>query len=862
MMKITTKNLQTMTKEQVYEIILPSVYQIYNQYKYAKINEADYTNLVLAEIEASKDEYTGSPSYLTYMKKALRRRISGYIAKKISTPGEACHIINDYIDEKIAPTFAENEILTYFDKLSKFLETYDFFPEPDILIDLLKNNKTLTKMAQTIFEKNKDEIIAGKIDTVFNNDFLIETVETYCMLEKIEIKEAVANIEYDVGYIGTDITKQTLRDIRQYKLLTPEEEKELAKRVAEGDQEARKIFIESNLRLVTSRAYKYLNNGVEYLDLVQEGMFGLMKAVDRYDVSKGYKFSTYAMNWINQSIKRAIDDQGSTIRLPVHVHEQLRLYRRVAGILKRELNRNPTMEEIAEATGLSLAQVKNLSTSDISMISLNEPLRNKKNEESDEMGDFIPNSEAEVFETVSDSVLAEEVNNLLTKSGLNEREKLVLTYRYGLNGVSVMTLEEIGQQLNITRERVRQIEARAIKRLRNSRYIKDFAVYMDHPTEAKKTIDICRKLYATQTSDSHIRYKLLLRDGTLERLKEMSASTIDSATETEENTEKHQPDNSYLALETTTETGENTMENKDKRKKTLSEILEIDTETMKKLVSHLSEEETQILISRYGENLEEYRNTSLQEKERAQLYSCILPKLRRWIEKGGPNPQKGRRNKSIKSPETVEKSASLAGNTQNNSQNSVENYKENTKVLTENVEKTTNISEIIPKKVENTPIPVTNEKSSEINSEKSTDHVDRIQEKPKIEQISVIEKEDCERMLCLLRMPAFIDMMKETDPKTAIIMGLRIGYVDEKCFTKEAIANFLGMTEEEVSESIRKGVNIYKNNFDKFIDKLIDGSIDSVNTPEANYSVSTTNEQPTPQEKVPYTKIKLATEKN
>lgn len=662
------------------------------------------------------------------------------------------------------------------------------------------------------------------------------------MLEKIEIKEAVANIEYDVGYIGTDITKQTLRDIRQYKLLTPDEEKELAKRVAEGDLEARKLFIESNLRLVTSRAYKYLNNGLEYLDLVQEGMFGLMKAVDRYDVSKGYKFSTYATNWINQSIKRAIDDQSSTIRLPVHARKHLRLYKRVAGILKKELNRNPTKEEIAEATGLSLIQVKNLSTSDISMISLNEPLRNKKNEESDEMGDFIPNSEAEVFETVSDSILAEEVNNLLTKAGLKEKEKLILTHRYGLNGVPIMTLEALGQQLNITRERVRQIEARAIKRLRNSRYIKDFAVYMDHPSEAKRAIDIFRELYVTQTSDSHIRYKLLLRDGTLERIREMSASTIDSTTETEGNTEKQQPDNSYLTLETTTETGENTVGNKGKRKKTLSEILEIDTETIKKLVSHLSEEETQILVSRYGESLEEYSNTTLLGKERTQLYSTILPKLRRWIEKGGPNPPKGRTNKLKESTTKVENIPVERTEKDDNPLIPVESPNGKSKNSTENVE--------------NTPIPTAKEKSSEINPEKFTDSVDRIQEKPKIEQISVIEKEDCERMLCLLRMPAFIDMMKETDPKTAIIMGLRIGYVDEKCFTKEAIANFLGMTEDEVSDSIRKGVNIYKKNFDKFIDRLIDGSTDSTNTPEANYTISST--KITPNQETPTQKIKTS----
>lgn len=146
--------------------------------------------------------------------------------------------------------------------------------------------------------------------------------------------------------------------------------------------------------------------------------------------------------------------------------------------------------------------------------------------------------------------------------------------------------------------------------------------------------------------------------------------------------------------------------------------------------------------------------------------------------------------------------------------------------------------------MENTPIPVTKGKYSEPNLEKSTDSVDRIQEKPKIEQVSVIEKEDYERMLCLLRKQVFIDMMKETKPKTAIIMGLRIGYVDEKCFTKEAIANFLGMTEDEVSDFIRKGVNIYKKNFDKFIDKLIDGSTDSTNTPKANYTISSTKITP------------------
>lgn len=320
---------------------------------------------------------------------------------------------------------------------------------------------------------------------------------------------------------------------------------------------------------------------------------------------------------------------------------------------------------------------------------------------------------------------------------------------------------------------------------------------MDHPTEAKKSIDIFRKLYATHTNDSHNRYKLLLRDGTLERIREMSASIIDST-----------------------------------------------TETIKKLVSHLSEEETQILVSRYGESLEEYNNTNLQEKERTQLYSSILPKLRRWLEKGGPNPQKGSTKKLKESTTKLENIPIERTEKDDNPLIPVESPNKKPKDFTENVEKSLNISETMPKKVENTTIPVTKEKYSEPNLEKSTDSVDRIQEKPKIEQVSIIEKEDCERMLCLLRMPAFIDMMKEIDPKTAIIMGLRIGYVDEKCFTKEAIANFLGMTEDEVSDSIRKGVNIYKKNFAKFIDKLIDGNIDSANTPEANYTISSTKITP------------------
>ena len=271
-----------------------------------------------------------------------------------------------------------------------------------------------------------------------------------------------------------DPVKMYLKEIGRVPLLKPEDEPEIAKRIEEGDEEARSILISSNLRLVVSIAKKYVGRGMLFLDLIQEGNMGLVKAVEKFDYTKGFKFSTYATWWIRQAITRAIADQARTIRIPVHMVETINKLTRVQRQLVQELGRDPSAEEISQRMeGISPEKVREIQKIALEPVSLETPIGE---EDDSHLGDFIEDKEAlSPDQYASNQLLKDEINSVL--SGLTEREEKVLRLRFGLYDGRTRTLEEVGREFNVTRERIRQIEAKALRKLKHpsrSKRLKDF----------------------------------------------------------------------------------------------------------------------------------------------------------------------------------------------------------------------------------------------------------------------------------------------------------------------------------------------------------------------------------------------------
>ena len=270
-----------------------------------------------------------------------------------------------------------------------------------------------------------------------------------------------------------DPVRMYLKEIGKVPLLSAEEEIELAKRMENGDQEAKKRLAEANLRLVVSIAKRYVGRGMLFLDLIQEGNLGLIKAVEKFDYRKGYKFSTYATWWIRQAITRAIADQARTIRIPVHMVETINKLIRVSRQLLQELGREPTPEEISEEMGMPVDRVREILKISQEPVSLETPIGE---EEDSHLGDFIQDDNVPVpAEAASFTLLREQLVEVL--GTLTEREQNVLRLRFGLDDGRARTLEEVGKEFNVTRERIRQIEAKALRKLRHpsrSRKLKDY----------------------------------------------------------------------------------------------------------------------------------------------------------------------------------------------------------------------------------------------------------------------------------------------------------------------------------------------------------------------------------------------------
>ena len=294
--------------------------------------------------------------------------------------------------------------------------------------------------------------------------------------EELAKAEGLDNLDPSVGADGVSIddpVKVYLKEIGRVPLLTPDEEVDLAVRITNGDEAAKKRLSEANLRLVVSIAKRYLGRGMQFLDLIQEGNLGLIKAVEKFDYTKGFKFSTYATWWIRQAITRAIADQARTIRIPVHMVETINKVKKISSQLLHANGREPSAEEIAEELDMPVDKVREIMRVAQEPVSLETPIGE---EEDSHLGDFIPDDDAPApADAASHTLLKETLSSVL--DSLTPREEKVLRLRFGLEDGRSRTLEEVGKEFNVTRERIRQIEAKALRKLRHpsrSKKLKDF----------------------------------------------------------------------------------------------------------------------------------------------------------------------------------------------------------------------------------------------------------------------------------------------------------------------------------------------------------------------------------------------------
>lgn len=385
-----------------------------------------------------------------------KQNLKNSLANFIKQAREQKVVSYEEINSVLSIGFSTEKIEQLIKKLTDDgVQIVDTIKEKEDLLKVPDSIEAIEKMEISDFEDSHDEFVESEIDDS-EVDKLLQT-DLLKMAESMDVDEPI---------------KMYLREIGQIPLLSYEEEIEYAQRVLNGEEEAKQKLIESNLRLVVSIAKKHTNRGLKMLDLIQEGNMGLMKAVEKFEYEKGFKFSTYATWWIRQAITRAIADQGRTIRIPVHMIETINKIKKESRIILQEIGKEPTAEELAEKLELPVEKVKSILEMNQDPISLETPVGS---EEDSELGDFVEDDKfANPYDATTRVLLKEQLDEVLKT--LNEREEMVLRYRYGLDDGSQKTLEEVGKIFNVTRERIRQIEVKALRKLR-------------HPSRRKKLED-------------------------------------------------------------------------------------------------------------------------------------------------------------------------------------------------------------------------------------------------------------------------------------------------------------------------------------------------------------------------------------
>ena len=348
------------------------VNKLIKEYSFLGLDKKEYESLAVKVYDLCKREYNKSihSSFDVFFKESLKMALNDLVKKKLND-GDASVFIR-YIESK----YKSNKIIRgceFYEirKFSRWLRKIDCELPPELILEVLKNSKEFYSYVGAFVNDNLDRIKIDGIDEICNDSLSSQFVEGYCLLNDIELVDVNEDISYDKNYIDDDLFRQYLREMEKYPLLSPEEQIELAFKVKEGDVEAKNKLVETNLRLVVSIAKRYRGRGLAFLDLIQEGNIGLLKAIDRFDPSKGFNFSTYATWWIRQAVSRGVVEKARNIRVPDHVHTSITKYNKVKDKLEEELKRTPSIDEIAKEMGIKKSTALDIHRASFDSISLN-----------------------------------------------------------------------------------------------------------------------------------------------------------------------------------------------------------------------------------------------------------------------------------------------------------------------------------------------------------------------------------------------------------------------------------------------------------------------------------------------------------
>ena len=821
-----------------------------------------------------------SDEYLNKMIGAGVKKInagSRYDIVEVQLVEQLTIVFNDYIRKKIdeddysklVDAFVKKKKIDNINDLYKLTELFasaDRNLDIEICEGLIESNKTINNIVSSFVTENERKINNGEFDN--NNIF----IETYCIHNKIEMGDEIEDLDEDnLEETSSEEDSATLtlfgqynKEISKTRLLTKEEEIDYFKRLSNGEVEVKNDILKANLRLVVPIAKKYIGNNVDFMDLIQEGNIGLMTAINKFDYTKGYKFSTYATHWIKQAIGRYVGDHSRTIRLPIHINEKLYKVRKIQRQILEKTGKEATINELSKQTGFSISKVKEL-------LDLKEctSLDKKINDEEEKtLIDFVFSEDEEPEEVAVNKMLKKYVKDILNE--LEEKERNIIILRFGLNGDAPQSLRQVGNVFHMTGERIRQIQLKALEKIWIKSKEKHLFEYIDIENSeinnnkilskkpkciyykwfkeyAKEEVDkAIEKLPKKDLEILHKRYGDDLENPSLNEItkKEMTRfyTTLRKHIGELLESSKTPSDDSQIEEIGVANNQDSTSKPKCIYYKWFNEY---NKEEVDKAIEKLPKKDLEILHKRYGDDLENPSLNEITKKEMTRFYTTLRKHIGELLE-------------SSKTPSDDSQIEEI-GVANNQDSTSKPKYKWFNEYNKEEVDKDIgNLPEkylkIVHKRygedLENpTPQKLTTNGTAKFhqsirkniasllldgNNKDSNNEVVKeeyhqntnnqeasLEQKESVEVKNYITEEDIANTLKIFEKEEFIELTKELPMKDSIIISLKLGYVDGKQFTTSAISSFFNITEQEVIDATRSGLELFKSKFNEIVDQSI-----------------------------------------